>query len=534
MSEDVDENDTGPDDSGLRFADLVSEPADVPKIRERVKALAKQARARGEDATVDDFLAQSRKNDAAYIAPVDLERAEWIARLYDAEGQPETHPRNFHYQILGKGYERRNGEPYTASNSSWTELKEAFKWARIIGLVDSARIEDAANPDPKPTAFDDVDRPLPKSGERTTEGASFGIDVDDGFRSASIPQEIELATTLFDDAEEFIETAAQMISRQAFERIYFDATAEQRYYIEIWSEKSGVIPEDLAAEYGATIRESGKGEFSLSMCEKAVDIADKRDQDLALLIVSDHDPKGMDMPISSSRKCEVLGAIHGVEVEVVQAAVTKEQVAEFGIPGDPAKIPDGLEEGVRGAKGYETQKQIFREYAGQYPVEIQAFSTRYPAAFADEIEQCLRPYYDVDLGDRIKQNVVDAREEARQILVDAFDSRRGEIETALADLQSGLDDYHERLASNVDAVEQGLEMLEEQEQTAHEEEGLNELRQELVDQIESVDHREILAQVDVPLPDPEVSGSDDPLLDTRRSFMAQLRAYRRFNVRYDD
>jgi hypothetical protein len=67
-----------PDDSGegLRFADLVSEPSDVPKIRERVKALAKQARDRGEDATVDDFLAQSRKNDAAYIAPVDLEKAE--------------------------------------------------------------------------------------------------------------------------------------------------------------------------------------------------------------------------------------------------------------------------------------------------------------------------------------------------------------------------------------------------------------------------------------------------------------------------
>jgi hypothetical protein len=181
-------------DGGPRLADLISEPEDVPKIRERVKALAKQARERGEDASVDDFLAQSRKNDAAYIAPVDLEKAEWIADIYEREGRPETHPRNFHYQILGRGYEKRDGEPYTASNSSWTELKEAFKWARIIGLVDSSRILDAANPDPKPTAFDDVDRPLPQSGERTTQDATFGIDVDDGFRSASIPDEIELAT----------------------------------------------------------------------------------------------------------------------------------------------------------------------------------------------------------------------------------------------------------------------------------------------------------------------------------------------------
>jgi hypothetical protein len=521
-------------DGGPRLADLISEPEDVPKIRERVKALAKQARDRGEDATVDDFLAQSRKNDAAYIAPVDLEKAEWIAEIYDQEGRPETHPRNFHYQILGKGYEKRDGEPYTASNSSWTELKEAFKWARIIGLVDSSRILDAANPHPKPTAFDDVDRPLPQSGERTTQDATFGIDVDDGFRSASIPDEIELAKTMFDDAEEFIETAAQMISRQAFERIYFDATAEQRYYIEIWSEKSGVIPEGLAAEYGATIRESGKGEFSLSMCEKAVDLADTRNQDLALVIISDHDPKGSDMPISASRKAEVLGALHDVEIEVVQAAVTKQQVAEYGIPGDPAKIPDGLEEGVRGAKGYETQKEVFREYAGQYPVEIQAFSTRYPDAFADEIEQCVRPYYDVDLGERIKQNVADAREEARQILVDAFEDHREEIADALGDLQDGLDRYHDQLEGNVEAAMEGLRMLDTQEQAVREAEGLDDLRAELVETIEAVDHREILAEVDVPLPNAEASGASDPLLDTRRSFMAQLRAYRRFNVRYND
>ena len=176
-----------PEDDGRRFADLVSEPDDVPKLREHIKSLAKDARDRGEDASVDDFLAQSRKNDAAYIAPVDLEKAEWIAEIYEKEGRPETHPRNFHNQILGKGYERRNGEPYTASNSSWAELKEAFKWARIIGLIDSSRIEDAANPDPKPTAFDDVERPLPQSGERTTQDATFGIDVDDGFRPASTP-----------------------------------------------------------------------------------------------------------------------------------------------------------------------------------------------------------------------------------------------------------------------------------------------------------------------------------------------------------
>jgi len=519
---------------GPRLADLISEPEDVPKIRERVKTLAKQARDRGEDATVDDFLAQSRKNDAAYIAPVDLEKAEWIADIYDQEGRPETHPRNFHYQILGKGYEKRNGEPYTASNSSWTDLKEAFKWARIIGLVDSSRIEDAANPEPTTTAFSDVDNPLPRERVDATERAVDGVEVDDGFQHSRIPREIELAKCLFDDVDEFIQTAAKMIADQTFQNLYFDAAAEQRYYIEIWAEKSGVIPEDLAREYGATIRESGKGEFSLSMCEKAVEIADARNQDLAICIVSDHDPKGRDMRQSASRKIEVMAALSGVEAEVTQAAVTKQQVEEFGIPGDPAKVPDGLDNDVDGAKGYETQKEIFREYAGQYPVEIQAFSTRYPDAFEAEIESVVQQYFDADLDERIQDNAREAREQARRALVGAFEDRRDEIAEALAELQAALDEYRGELESNVEAATQGLSMLRDEEHYVREAVGLADRRDELGERIKAVDYKAVVSEIDVEIPDPVAAGVDDPVLDTRRSFMEQLTAYRQHNMRYGD
>ena len=519
---------------GPRLADLISEPEDVPKIRERVKTLAKQARDRGEDATVDDFLAQSRKNDAAYIAPVDLEKAEWIADIYEREGRPETHPRNFHYQILGKGYEKRNGEPYTASNSSWTDLKEAFKWARIIGLVDSSRIEDAANPEPTTTAFSDVDNPLPRERVDATERAVDGVEVDDGFQHSRIPREIELAKCLFDDFDEFIQTAAKMIADQTFQNLYFDAAAEQPYYIEIWSEKSGVVPESMAREYAATIRESGKGEFSLSMCEGAIEIANARNQKLAVCIVSDFDAAGADMPISAARKLEVLGAIHDVEVELVHGAVTKQQVEDYGLPGDPGKIPDGLEDGVRGAKGYETQKEVFREYAGQYPVEIQGFSTRHEDAFGDELAATIDPYYDAELDDRLTHNLTDAREQARRVLVSAFESHRGEIEAALVDLRESIGDYHDDLESNVEAALQGLTMLREQEQQLRDHHQLVDRREDLSDSVSAVDYRRVVSEIDVDVPDPLVDGVEDALLDTQRSLIEQLDHYRAFNVRYVD
>ncbi|WP_254810618.1 DUF4175 domain-containing protein [Natronosalvus amylolyticus] len=526
-------------DDGDRLDDqplsaVIDEPADIPTLRERIKTMAQEARDRGEEATVEDFLAQSRKNDAAYISPADLEKAEWVADIYEQEGEPETHARDFHYRILGKGYEMRDGSEYAHSNRCWIELKEAFKWARILGLIDSSRIEDSTNTDVTPTAFESVDRPLPNTGETDLHDIASDIDVDDGYRHARLPSRIEPAEILFEDTGTFIETAAKMVADQAFHRMYFDANAEQRYYIEIWSEKSGVIPEALAGEYGATIREAGKGEFSLTMCEKAIDIAATRNQDLAVVIVSDWDSKGADMPLSAGRKLEVLGALNDVDVELVKGAVTKAQVKEYGIPGDPAKVPDGLERGVAAAKGYETQKQLFREYAGQYPVEIQGFSTRYPEAFEKELEERLEAFYDAELGERIKERMSDARDDAREALQRAFYAREDEIETALEELRQAVDRYQDRLEGDIEAAQQGLSMLEDREYAVREDERITKYRSQLTETISGVDHREVLAAVDVPLPKPDSPGVDEPLLDTRRTFLEQLEAYRQYNMRYDE
>jgi hypothetical protein len=226
--------------------------------------------------------------------------------------------------------------------------------------------------------------------------------------------------------------------------------------------------------------------------------------------------------------------LNDVEAEVTQAAVTKQQVAEYGIPGDPAKVLDGLEDDVDGAKGYETQKQIFREYAGQYPVEIQAFSTRYSDGFDEEIGAVFDQYYDVDLEARLRDNAREAREQAGRALVEAFEQHRSEIEDAIEAPQDALEEYRGQLSRNVEAAKDGLSMLRDQEHHARQVAGLEDRRSEFSETIDAVDYRAVVSEIDVSIPDPQVSGLSNPVLDTRRSCMEQLAAYRRYNMRYDD
>ncbi len=274
----------------------------------------------------------------------------------------------------------------------------------------NTKIQDQKNATPTPTAFPSVGDPDPDTTvARDLDASALSRHVPDGYQPAQIPDEATPASLSFKDVDDLFDAAARALAEHAYEGLYIDEFREQDWYIEIWSEKSDVVSEGLASEYGATIRPAGGGEFSLSMCQQALDIADARGQDLAVIIISDFDAKGADMPVSVARKFELEGALRGIDVELVHGAVTLEQVKAYGIPGDPAKTPDGLEDDVRGAKGYETHKELFREFAGQYPVEIRAFQSRYPAAFKTELEERLQQYVDDDLPDRIREHVWQAR-----------------------------------------------------------------------------------------------------------------------------
>lgn len=520
-------------DDQTRLSDLVEERQDIAGLREVFKDLAAEAREQGKDWQVDDVLALSRKNDTCYIQPSDIEKAEWFAELYEAEGRPEVHPRGFHYALLGKGYETRHGDAYTNTTKCWKELQEGAFWARVLGLVDPDRIGDEKNDDPTPTAFASVSDPVPAEDVAfDASDAAEDANLVSPFEPTKLDVTLEAASLTVESVGEYVDAQAKRIVEAAFRGVEYRRSLRQPYYIEIWAEKSGVIPEELAAEYGATIRPAGGGEMSFNMCREAVTVASERDQNLAVVMVTDYDPKGIDMGKSAGRKISVEAALEGIEAEVVHAAVTKEQAQENGLPGTPAKEPRGLEDGNPGAMAYETQKRVFREHAGQHPVEIQSFATRAPEAYREAIRDAVEPYYDESLDERIEDSVRTAQQDAYGAVREHLNQHSDDIEAVFSDLQDALDEYQDDLEDDFDVIREGMSELVEREKQLQYDAGVDRCAGELDDELLDVDLAEPLDDVEIDLPAPEAEGVEDALLDTRRSLLEQLRWYQEYDVRY--
>ena len=87
------------------------------------------------------------------------------------------------------------------------------------------------------------------------------------------------------------------------------------------------------------------------------------------------------------------------------------------------------------------------------------------------------------------------------------------------------------MTPHVEAAIDGLEQLAAQEQRVREGWDIRDRRDRVESVVDRVDHRAVVAEVDVSVPEPETPGVEDPILDTRRSFLEQLQAYKRHNMR---
>lgn len=537
MGDPSDRDDSGSGAGSFRLSDVVEQRDDLRDVREVLKQAAAAQRDAGQDTKVSDMVALAPKNDTAYIRPADIEKAEWFAEIYESEGRPEIHPRGLHYLIFPKDYETRNGEKYQNTTKCYQELKEGAYWAQLLGLVDADRIGDERSKSPTHYGLPSRER-ADESQERLPRELAHDIgeflDPDDGIDSETYHATLEPATLDHGSVEAYIESEVGKLIDTFFSRIRYRQQYRQDYHIEIWCEKANIIPSSVAKEVGATVRETGGGEMTFQMCRDAIQIASARDQDLAVVVVSDFDPKGADMPKSAARKLEVESVFHSAEVEVRHAAVTLEQVRRHGIPGMPAKKPRGLEHGNRGAKGYETHTELFREYAGQHPVEIRAFSARYPDDFEEAIRESVMPYHDPDLQERIVEAVDDAEQDARDELLHSFRESRDDIDDARDDVAAALGRYHDEIEDDIDKMNELVENLQAKDTEVRERHRLDEQIDALQEAILDVDVEEALLGVDVEVPEPQVSAAEDPLLDSRRDYLSQLRAYREFDPRTDD
>ncbi|GAH44669.1 unnamed protein product, partial [marine sediment metagenome] len=263
--------------------------------------------------------------------------------------------------------------------------------------------------------------------------------------------------------DDFIDRYVDDLVNAIFDSVKYSAIKEQPNYIEIWAEKQGVIPEKVAREFNATMRPAGGGEFSIKMCSEAVSCAKRREKNLHVFMLSDFDPKGMDMPKSVARKIELIARQEGITAFVHYVGLTKEQCIEYNLPSNPAKTPKGSGTGV---KAYKTHTKIFKRYAGQDPTEINSFKALYPAEYNEIIRNAISPYYDTELKDKLDDAISELMTEMSDKIRENIEKHKEEIvkkrdviKTKFEELNKAIDEKKEELGLD-EIIEDYKELLE--------------------------------------------------------------------------
>lgn len=467
---------------------------------DEIKDLVKQS---NEFKSVDDILALCKANDPFYIQANSKEKAEWFKDIWEKEKaisnweDGRIHPRGLHYQILGRDYYIKiNGKKikYANTEQCWHYLEKGAKYSRLLGLVPYESIKDEKNPKPENVPAFYIHE---------------GFEVKDVYVTDDF-YKIRLPYLMFDNLDDLIAERVEDIIEELFEGVIYHSLTEQPNYFEIWAEKKGVIPKDVAREFSATVRPSGSGEFSIGMCFHAVKRAKDSGKNLHIFILSDFDPKGMDMPKSVGRKVEFIAKELSINAFVHHVALTKEQCVRYSLPTVPAKNPKGEN------KGYIKHAKIFKEFAGQDPTEINSFLSREHIAYRNVIREAIEPYFDRDLDNKFKEEISKLKESIAVKLNKKF----GELRENLIEMREEIKERIERFNSEIQPlVERRVKKLK------------LDLFVEEYCEILNFDVSEVLNDEVFRFPKVKVDTPKNALLDTRRSYLEQIAKYKEFDMR---
>jgi len=274
-----------------------------------------------------------------------------------------------------------------------------------------------------------------------------------------------------------------------------DIHVPQRYHLELWCEKSSMndILKPLCVEYAA-ILQTGLGEMSITAVLGLLERIRKVQKPTRIFYISDFDPAGMSMPIATSRKLEYFLTKHlpTADVRLYPIVLTADQVAQYRLPRTPIKETER-----RGAK--------FEERNGEGAVELDALESLYPGELRNIVSNHLENYYDRTLDRR-------TRELSRTLNRELGDRRQAVILNHALELDKLKSDYKKF-----------------QEEIAGRMEELNQQARELYDRIAD-DLQEFAPDpAEVVLPHAlDVEELSDPLFDTERDYLDQIRAYKNF------
>jgi hypothetical protein len=266
-------------------------------------------------------------------------------------------------------------------------------------------------------------------------------------------------------------------------------TAEQPCALAIFSEKNS--PDPVVRPIAERFKADWYPSIGDMVDRRLWEIASSADQDgrkLILFTLSDCDPAGYGMPITVARKLQAIKVLEfpDLEFEVVRIGLTPAQVKALELPSTPLKRAEKRAGAWFAAFGIEQ-------------TELDAAIALKRQEFAALIEAAVAPYFDSTLA---------AREQAARRLWREEAERRID---ALLD-----NDEIDELQDRYDAARAEIEAI-------------NDRLSEIVDELELPEPPE--------LPEPELSGERNPLIDSEWGFVAgtlRLKAGRAYEGEGDD
>ena len=371
---------------------LPEKPDPTGVLAEKITAAAAAAGMKQSDLLVlskesDPYHAWRYRKDAEWCA-------EWFHRLYPA-GTPQKHVRGFFYALVSRPDAMRpNGEPFHNTHPNWSWLQRRVKAARWLTLIPFERIIDQRNEPPQVfTRLDDATTGEPQ----LLPGSPVG--------PVHIPAP-ELAPLL--------PTACCP-----------SFSVRQLYRIVLWGEKSSLrsvlLPIASAVEGELVL---ATGEASDTIIAGVAQRAALDGRPTVVFYFSDFDPAGQQMPTSVSRKLQALRDLcfPGLEITVYYAALTAEQVRQFGLPSTPLKKTD---------KRSRKWRAIYRHEQ----TEIDALAELRPDVLRQIALDAIAPFHDETLSDRVAaaeaawHRLADARLRADPGYVATKDKLIGLLET---------------------------------------------------------------------------------------------------------
>lgn len=435
-----------------------------------------------------------------------------------------VHPRGMHYQIDKRYYIEKDSEPllYDIQNDfCWIYCQKGIKFAKQMNLIPNDAIKDKKNPEAwnVPYYREHEDFEIPEEFKCSSDYLKYD------FRYNNIDRAIERIPI------KITEKLTEMM-------VYYEKTAQPNH-LELWCEKSEIIPFNIAKKFNLVIRECGGGEASDFMCYDAVIMAKKANKDLHIFYLADFDSAGENMPISAGRKIEYYAKKLGNNAFVHTVSLTYKQIIQYGLPSRPPEKKELKK--LKFGKAYRTRYDDFIKRWGIKPTEINAFQALRTKEFEQEIENAISPYYDNEMGEKIekaenklKNDIAEKIKEELETKSENMKEKRETIEEKLEKLDR-LKNMKEKCSSKFNSLY--YELSNKYSNLRH---AINELRGQKEERIkldESVNEyndlfdisvKDVLKDIKFKMPEANIEIGEDALLNTNRTFIKQLEIYNQY------